>query len=237
MAESPHILVVEDDREISALIGRYLRSNECRVSFAANGHELDQAVGNSRIDLIVLDIMLPGEDGLSLCRRLRATSDIPIVMVTAKSEEIDRIVGLEMGADDYLAKPFSPRELLARIKAVLRRSMAAGSALENASVLLFTGWELDLRVRQLKNPAGARVPLTGAEFELLQTFCKRPGRVLSRDQLLDLTRGRAATPFGRSIDVLVSRLRQKIERDPRDPELIMTVRSGGYMFTPEVSRT
>jgi two-component system OmpR family response regulator len=237
MTGSPHILVVEDDREISSLIGRYLRSNECRVSFAANGQELDHIVTHSRIDLIVLDIMLPGEDGLSLCRRLRAASDIPIVMVTAKSEEIDRILGLEMGADDYLAKPFSPRELLARIKAVLRRTAVAGPRHENPSVVAFAGWELDLRVRQLKNPGGARVPLTGAEFDLLQTFCKRPGRVLSRDQLLDLTRGRAAAPFDRSIDVLVSRLRQKIERDPRDPELIMTVRSGGYMFTPEVSRS
>ena len=236
MADSPHILVVEDDREISALIGRYLRANDCRVSFAANGPELDQAVTNSRIDLVVLDLMLPGEDGLSLCRRLRASSDIPIVVVTAKGEEIDRVLGLEMGADDYLTKPFSPRELLARIKAVLRRTTAAGARHDNASVLGFTGWQLDVRVRQLKDPKGARVPLTGAEFELLQAFCKRPGRVLSRDQLLDLTRGRAAVPFDRSIDVLVSRLRQKIERDPRDPELIMTVRSGGYMFTPEVVR-
>ena len=235
MAESPHVLVVEDDREISSLIGRYLRSNECRVSFAANAQELDQAIATSRIDLIVLDIMLPGEDGLSLCRRLRATSDIPIVMVTAKTEEIDRIIGLEMGADDYLAKPFSPRELHARIKAVLRRTVAAGPRHESASVLGFLGWKLDLRIRQLKNPNGTRVPLTGAEFDLLQTFCKRPGRVLSRDQLLDLTRGRAAMPFDRSIDVLVSRLRQKIERDPRDPELIMTIRSGGYMFAAEVS--
>jgi two-component system OmpR family response regulator len=237
MTGSRHILVVEDGREISSLIGRYLRSNECRVSIAANAQELDQILTDSRIDLIVLDIMLPGEDGLSLCRRLRAASDIPIMMVTAKGEEVDRILGLVMGADDYPAKPSSPRELLARIKAVLRRTATAGPRHEVPSVLAFIGWQLDLRVRQLKNPDGARVPLTGAEFDLLQVFCKRPGRVLSRDQLLDLTRGLAVAPYDSSIDVLVSGLRQKIERDAHDPQLIMTVGSGGYMFTPEVSRS
>jgi two-component system OmpR family response regulator len=239
MASTPHILVVEDDREISALVARYLQANECRVSVADDGRAMDRVLAESRIDLIVLDLMLPGEDGLSLCRRLRAASAVPIVMLTAKSEEIDRIIGLEMGADDYLPKPFNPRELLARIRAVLRRrtvepASAAGPA---GQVLSFAGWQAHLTLRELVNPAGAKVALTGAEFDLLHAFCERPGRVLSRDQLLDLTQGRVAGPFERSIDVLVSRLRQKIERDPREPEYIKTIRSSGYVFTPSVERS
>src|SRR3954451_11051000 len=192
-----------------------------------------------RIDLIVLDLMLPGEDGLSLCRRLRATSTIPIVMLTAKSEEIDRIIGLEMGADDYLPKPFNPRELLARIRSVLRRRRAepASAAGPAGQVLSFAGWQAHLTLRELVNPAGAKVALTGAEFDLLHAFCERSGRVLSRDQLLDLTQGRVVGPFERSIDVLVSRLRHKIERDPREPEFIKTIRSSGYVFTPSVERS
>jgi two-component system, OmpR family, response regulator len=239
MASTPHILVVEDDREISALVARYLQANECRVSVADDGRAMDRVLAESRIDLIVLDLMLPGEDGLSLCRRLRAASAVPIVMLTAKSEEIDRIIGLEMGADDYLPKPFNPRELLARIRAVLRRRTAepASAAGPAGQVLSFSGWQAHLTLRELVNPAGAKVALTGAEFDLLHAFCERPGRVLSRDQLLDLTQGRAAGPFERSIDVLVSRLRQKIERDPREPEFIKTIRSSGYVFTPSVERS
>jgi two-component system OmpR family response regulator len=236
MAPTPHILVVEDDREISALVARYLRANECRVSVAGDGREMDRVLAESRIDLIVLDLMLPGEDGLSLCRRLRAASAVPIVMLTAKSEEIDRIIGLEMGADDYLPKPFNPRELLARIRAVLRRRTTepVSSARPAGHVMSFAGWQIHLSLRELFSPAGAKVTITGAEFDLLHAFCERPGRVLSRDQLLDLTQGRVAGAYERSIDVLVSRLRHKIERDPREPEFIKTIRSGGYLFTPPV---
>ena len=237
-ATAPHILVVEDDREISALVARYLRANECRVSLAGDGREMDRLLADARVDLIVLDLMLPGEDGLSLCRRLRAGSQVPILMLTAKSEEIDRIVGLEIGADDYLAKPFNPRELLARIRAILRRGGAAERQEdEGVRRLHFSGWTLDMALRQVSSPQGARIAITGAEFDLLHALCLRPGRVLSRDQLLDLTQGRAAGPFERSIDVLVSRIRQKIEQDPRNPEIIRTIRSGGYLFVPEITRS
>jgi len=165
---------------------------------------------------------------------VRADSQVPIIMLTARGEDVDRIVGLEMGADDYLPKPFNPRELLARINAVLRRQAAANTAssIEGASTLAFEGWRIDLRLRELRNPEGARVAMTSAEFDLLRTFCERPGRVLSRDSLLDLTQGRATGSFERSIDVLVSRIRRKIEPNPQDPTIIKTVRSGGYLFTP-----
>ena len=239
MASPPHILVVEDDREISALVAKYLRANECRVSVAGDGREMDRVLAESRIDLIVLDLMLPGEDGLSLCRHLRAASAVPIVMLTAKSEEIDRIIGLEMGADDYLPKPFNSRELLARIRAVLRRRMTEPVSTSGPAgqTIAFAGWQVNLALRELLSPEGAKVAVTGAEFDLLHAFCERPGRVLSRDQLLDLTQGRVAGPYERSIDVRVSRLRQKIEQDPREPEFIKTIRSGGYLFTPQVERS
>jgi two-component system, OmpR family, response regulator len=239
MTKLPHILVVEDDREISALVARYLRSNDCRVTVAGNGRDVDRVMNGSRIDLIVLDLMLPGEDGLSLCKRLRTHSQVPIIMLTAKGDEVDRILGLEMGADDYLSKPFNPRELLARVRAVLRRSTitALNPATSSAHVLSFLGWQIHRVLRELRNPAGARVTLTDAEFGLLQVFCERPGRVLSRDQLLDLTQGRSAGVFERSIDILVSRLRRKIESDPHYPSIIKTVRSGGYLFTPAVEPT
>ena len=239
MTKLPHILVVEDDREISALVARYLRSNDCRVTVAGNGRDVDRVMNGSRIDLIVLDLMLPGEDGLSLCKRLRTHSQVPIIMLTAKGDEVDRILGLEMGADDYLSKPFNPRELLARVRAVLRRSTitALNPATSSAHVLSFLGWQIHRVLRELRNPAGARVTLTAAEFGLLQVFCERPGRVLSRDQLLDLTQGRSAGVFERSIDILVSRLRRKIESDPHYPSIIKTVRSGGYLFTPAVEPT
>ncbi|WP_201835667.1 response regulator [Microvirga zambiensis] len=237
MAAQPHILIVEDDREISALVSRYLRANECRTSSATDGREMDKILAESRVDLIVLDLNLPGEDGLSICRRLRAESNLPIIMLTAKGEEIDRIIGLEMGADDYLPKPFNPRELLARIKAVLRRKSAEVVTSNPAnSILTFAGWHLNFGLRELTDPNGVKVTVTGAEFDLLHAFCERPGRILSRDQLLDLTQGRFAGPYERSIDVLVSRLRQKIEADPREPQIIKTVRSSGYLFTPEVQR-
>jgi two-component system OmpR family response regulator len=235
MSRPPHILLVEDDSEIRALVTRLLQANDMRVSIAEDGRGMDRALKERRIDLIVLDLMLPGEDGLSICRRLRSSSKLPVIMLTARGEDIDRIVGLEMGADDYVTKPFNPRELLARVRAVLRRGGA--STVEEArsrSPLTFDGWRLDPNVRQLLDPEGARVQLTGAEFDLLLVFCERPRRVLSRDQLIDLTQGRAATSFERSIDILVSRLRQKMEKDPREPTLIQTIRSGGYMFSPEV---
>ncbi|TCR63378.1 response regulator [Bosea sp. BK604] len=234
MNRSPHILLVEDDREIATLVSRFLRGHDHRVSHVTNGREMDASLRAGRFDLVVLDLMLPGEDGLSICRRLRDAGTVPIIILTAKGEEIDRILGLEMGADDYLAKPFNPRELLARIRAVLRRVSPAGEIGSDA-VIAFAGWTLDKATRRLFNPAGARVALTGAEFELLLALCERPRRVLSRDQLLDLTQGRSAGPFERSVDVLVSRLRQKMERNPREPELIQTIRSGGYMFSPEVA--
>ncbi|NLH80997.1 MAG: response regulator [Phyllobacteriaceae bacterium] len=236
MYVTPHILVVEDDREISALVARYLRTNDCRVAVAADGREMDRQLADGHFDLIVLDLMLPGEDGLSICRRIRKTSRLPIVMLTAKSDELDRIVGLELGADDYLAKPFNPRELLARIRAVLRRCETDDErdAAEVAKVHRFAGHRLDVLARRLENPEGAEVALTGAEFDLLLVLVERPGRVLSRDRLLDLTQGRAAGPFERSIDILVSRIRRKLELDPHHPEVIKTVRSGGYMFAAEV---
>ena len=233
---TPNILVVEDDRETRALIAKYLRANGCNVTTANDGREMARAMIDHRVDLLILDVMLPGEDGLSLCRKVRAESHIPIIMLTARGEDVDRILGLEMGADDYLAKPFNPRELLARINAVLRRQMAArtASAIDSATALTFLGWRIDCRLRELRNPDGARVAMTSAEFDLLRTFCERPGRVLSRDSLLDLTQGRNAGSFERSIDVLVSRIRRKIEPDPQEATMIKTVRSGGYMFTPRV---
>jgi len=236
MSKPPHILVIEDDRDISALVSRYLRANDCRVTGLSGGRELDRAMSDNRIDLIVLDLMLPGEDGLSICKRLRAHSQVPVIMLTAKGDDIDRILGLEMGADDYIVKPFNPRELLARIRAVLRRAAAAAtSPVEHTSaVLVFAGWRIDLLRRELRSPEGARVMLTDAEFSLLQALCERPGRVLSRDQLLDVTQGRSAGEFERSIDILISRLRRKIELDPRNPVIIKTVRSGGYMFAAAV---
>lgn len=237
MSASAHILIVEDDREISALVARYLSQNGMRTATARDGREMDRILRDGRFDLIVLDLNLPGEDGFSICRRLGLTTQVPIIMLTARSEDVDRIIGLEMGADDYLGKPFNPRELLARIRAVLRRrgSGQAGQD-EPPGAFSFAGWTLNANSRELTNPDKVRVTVTGAEFDLLRVLCERPGRVLARDALLDLTQGRAASPFERSIDILISRLRQKIEREPREPELIKTIRSGGYLFTPAVAR-
>ncbi len=179
-----------------------------------------------------MDIMLPGEDGLSLCRRLRATSAVPIIMLTALGHETDRIVGLEMGADDYLGKPFNPRELLARLRAVLRRSRVGPAASNRDLIFEFEGWRLHPGLRQLRAPDGARIQLTSMEFDLLVIFCQHPRQVLSRDTLQDMTLGHAA--LGRGIDIQVSRIRKKIERDPRDPVMLLTVRAGGYFFAPTV---
>jgi len=228
MTKLPHILVVEDDREISALVARYLRSNDCRVTVAGNGRDVDRVMNGSRIDLIVLDLMLPGEDGLSLCKRLRTHSQVPIIMLTAKGDEVDRILGLEMGADDYLSKPFNPRELLARVRAVLRRSTitALNPATSSAHVLSFLGWQIHRVLRELRNPAGARVTLTDAEFGLLQVFCERPGRVLSRDQLLDYAwpYGVALTP--NTVEAYIHLLREKLGAEAAAH--VETVRGVGY---------
>ena len=237
MAESPHILIVDDDREIRDLTGRYLKKHGFRVDSAADAKAMDRLLRDGRFDLIVLDLMLPGEDGLSICRRLRASTRIPILMLTAVAEDTDRIIGLEIGADDYLTKPFNPRELLARIRAVLRRAEAQGSAADAVEGLLtFSGWRLDPARRELRDPDGVLIELTAGEFGLLMALVERPRRVLSRDRLLDITRGRDAQPFDRSIDVQVSRLRRKIEADPKNPDMIKTVRSGGYIFTLPVER-
>jgi two-component system, OmpR family, response regulator len=237
MIQSPHILIVDDDRELRQLLTAFLTRHAFRVDAAADGRAMHKLLEAARFDLIVLDLMLPGEDGLALCRRLRSTSTIPIIMLTALAEEIDRIVGLEMGADDYLIKPFNPRELLARIKAVLRRTGNASDLFRTAgNTLAFEGWRIDLAKRELYSPEGVLMPLTGGEFDLLVAFAERPQRILNRDQLLDLTRGRAATAFDRSIDVQLSRLRRKIETDPNQPALIKTVRGGGYVFQPRVVR-
>jgi two-component system OmpR family response regulator len=241
MDRTPHLLVVDDDREIRTLISQFLTRHGYRVSVARDGAEMTKLLDTARVDLIVLDIMMPGEDGLSVCRRLRASSTTPIIMLTAMGDETDRIVGLEMGADDYLAKPFSPRELLARIKAVLRRAAsppaaaADGEGAGTGGALRFEGWSLDLARRELRSPDGVLVQLSAGEYDLLVAFAGHPRRVLTRDQLLDLARGRAAVPFDRSVDVQVSRLRRKIEPDPADPTLIKTVRGGGYLFTPVVT--
>jgi two-component system OmpR family response regulator len=239
MEQTPHILFVEDDADIRTLVADFLAQNGYRMSVAREGRELDRVLEISRIDLVILDIMLPKEDGLSMCRRIRTTSDVPIIMLTARGSEIDRVVGLEMGADDYLTKPFSTHELLARIRALLRRAnlMARAPPEHRPGSLSFSGWRLDLGSRRLQSADGAAVPLTGGEFELLVAFCEHPQRILTREQLLDLTRGRAAALFDRSIDIQVSRLRRKIEENPKDPVLIQTVRAGGYIFAAEVVAT
>jgi two-component system OmpR family response regulator len=232
-----HILVVDDDIEIRELLSDFLARNGFRVTAAPNGAAMMQTLGTVRIDLVILDIMMPGEDGLSLCRRLRANGSMPIIMLTAAGGETDRIVGLEVGADDYVPKPFSTRELLARVRAVLRRSAmpVPGSPAGARRVFEFAGWRLDVTRRQLYSPAKALVDLRAAEFDLLLALVERPNHVLARDQLLDLARGRGATAFNRSIDVYISRLRHRIEVDPKEPDLIKTVRSGGYVFAAPVT--
>jgi len=237
MAQSPHILIVDDDRELRQLLTGFLAGHGFRADAAADGRAMAKFLETGRFDLVVLDLMLPGEDGLALCRRLRGDSSLPIIMLTALADETDRIIGLEMGADDYVVKPFSPRELLARIKAVLRRSGSfQESHRRDGKVLVFEGWRLDLARRELHSSEGVLMPLTGGEFDLLAAFAERPQRVLSRDQLLDLTKGRSAGVYDRSVDVQLSRLRRKIEADPDDPVLIKTVRGGGYWFAVPVER-
>lgn len=232
-------LLVEDDAEIGALISRYLKANQIDVVAVKDGAAMDAALAERKFDLLILDINLPGEDGLSICRRLRAEGGLPIIIVTAQGEDVDKIVGLEMGADDYVAKPFNPRELLARIRSVLRRVGAAETPCSGLrrQVYRFNGWSLDLSARELMSPQGTKIATTGAEFDLLHALCEHPNRVLTRDQLINLTHGPMAGPFERSIDTLISRLRQKIELDPKSPKFIQTVRSEGYMFSTQVAKS
>ena len=233
-----HILVVDDHSEIRDLLKRFLEQHGLRVSCARDGKEMKRLLEEREFDLLVLDLMMPGEDGLTLCRELRVKSSLPIIMLTAMGEETDRIIGLEMGADDYLAKPFNPRELLARIKAVMRRTQAETQPAAETLTrdLRFDRWLLDINRRELVDEEGVGLSLSTAEFDLLRVFLERPQRVLSRDQLLDLARGREAVAFDRAIDTLVSRLRRKLERDPKNPELIKTIWGGGYMFSADVTQ-
>ncbi|SDT97842.1 response regulator [Stappia sp. ES.058] len=232
----PHILVVDDHRDIREQLARYLRKSGLRASVADSAAQARKFLKSAAVDLIVLDIMMPGEDGLSLCRSLVETGTVPVILLTAMAEDTDRIVGLEIGADDYVTKPFNPRELLARIRAVLRRAALVPRDRDPVDVetLTFAGWTLDVPKRLLTGGDGVAVPLSSGEFQLLVAFLKRPRMVLSRDQLLDLTSGRTPGVFDRSIDNQVSRLRRKIEPDPKTPELIKTVWGGGYTFTADV---
>ena len=240
MDKIDHVLIVDDDRGIRELLADYLEKNGMRVSVAANGREMRSVLADGAPDLIVLDLMLPGDDGLVLCRELRAGKfrTVPVLMLTARSEETDRIVGLEMGADDYLAKPFAVRELLARIKSVLRRTRMLPPGMqvtETAEVLAFGDWRLDTTARHLLDVDGTEVALSGAEYRLLRVLLDHPQRVLTRDQLLNLTQGRQADAFDRSIDLLVSRLRQRLRDGAREPRYIKTLRNEGYVFCAVVT--
>ncbi|CAI08656.1 response regulator [Aromatoleum aromaticum] len=243
-ASHDHILIVDDDKEIRSLLADYLEKQGLRCTTAADGREMKAALERHRVDLIVLDIMMPGEDGLTLCRNLRAGAgahaNLPVLMLTARGEDMDRIVGLEMGADDYLPKPFVPRELYARIRAILRRARALppnleGSPADHAGQLHFAGWRLDTAGRHLIDQDGTIVPLSGAEHRMLMVFLTHPQRVLSRDQLMELTQGREADAFDRSIDLLVSRLRQRLRDNAREPAIIKTVRNEGYVLASTVT--
>jgi len=236
MEPTPHVLVVDDSADIREPLAKYLAKKGMRVSTANGGQEMRRLLKGNAFDLVVLDIMMPGEDGLSLCRMLRETTDLPVILLTAMVEETDRVVGLEIGADDYVTKPFSPRELLARIKAILRRTHAMPNIRDTTpdKRFRFSGWQLDAGRRELIGTDEIAVPLSSAEFKLLLVFLQRPHMVLSREQLLDLTAGRSLEPFERSIDNQVSRLRKKIEPDPKNPSIIKTVWGGGYVMAIEV---
>lgn len=238
MKDKNLILLVEDDAEIGNLVSRYLGGQQFEVVVVTDGASMDVAFASQTFDLLILDLNLPGEGGLSICRRVRAKLGLPIIIVTAQGEDVDKIVGLELGADDYVVKPFNPRELLARIRSVLRRAIASTPSQRSVpqQLYLFAEWRIDILARQVVSPSGTKLAMTGAEFDLLVALCEHPNRVLTRDQLIDLTHGRTSGPFDRSVDVLISRLRQKMESDPKNPELIQTVRSEGYLFTPQVTR-
>lgn len=228
---SPHILIVDDDNDLRGLIGDFLGQNGFSVHTASQGREMDKVLARGDISLVVLDYMMPGEDGLSICKRLKEQGGPPVIMLSARGEEIDRIVGLELGADDYMAKPFHPRELLARVRAILRRRDARGEAETRAAITHFFGWQLDNIKRNLSRPDGVQVALSNAEFDLLRVFLDRPGRALSRDQILDFLHGPNADSFDRAIDVQISRLRRKLS-DDHNEDIIRTIRGIGYMFKP-----
>lgn len=240
MSDLDHILVVEDDAETRELLTAYLAKNGCRASSAADGAAMWALLAEEKnaVDVIILDLMLPGEDGLSLCRRLttqESTAGIPVIMLTARGEEMDRIIGLEMGADDYLPKPFSPRELLARIKSVLRRARAAPRSVGGeVRELRFDGWVFHLQAQKLTSPDGVEVPLTKGEFALLHLFLNNRGRILDRDEIMAASRDREATAFDRAVDVQVARLRKRLRDDPKKPQLLKTVWGKGYLFDRDV---
>lgn len=239
MEQSPHILVVDDDREIRELLARFLEKHRLRITAVRDAREARRAWTNGHYQMVVLDLMLPGENGLDFARWLRTQSDVPVVMLTAMGEETDRIIGLELGADDYVPKPFNPRELLARIRAVLRRAGDPADRRSDTSSrsMQFAGWTLEPARRRLLNPEGVEVALTGGEYDLLLALVERANRVLTRDMLLDLLRGRQAGPFDRAIDVAISRLRRKLEDNGRNAQLIKTVRGGGYVLAATVEKT
>jgi len=232
-----HVLAVDDDAAVRDLIGEYLRENELRVTCVASGKELVDVMARETVDLVVLDVRLPGEDGMQIARKLRDASAIPILMLTGRAEEADRVMGLELGADDYLTKPFSPRELLARIRALLRRARAQATvadAIAAVRAYRFGGWELNIGLRKLKNPKGEAVELTNGEFRVLTAFLSAPQRVLTRDQLLELSRVHSGEVYDRAIDLQILRLRRKIEVDPAHPRFITTERGAGYVFAAPV---
>ena len=235
----PHILLVDDDDDILTLLSGFFRKHGHAVTTATGGAAMFEALERQPSDIVILDVMLQDEDGFSLCRRLRATSRVPVIMLTAMADHTDRVVGLEIGADDYVTKPFDQRELLARVKAVLRRTAELAAApipSETRPALCFAGWRLDVARRELRSADNALLLLSGGEFDLLLAFAEHPQRVLTRDQLLDFARGLSHAAYDRSIDVQVSRLRHKLEDDPKNPSIIRTVRNGGYIFAPEVTR-
>ena len=234
----PHVLAIDDDAAMRQLIADYLGENEMRVTAVATGAEMDEVLAEHAIDVVVLDLRLAGEDGMQLAKKLRASSEIPIIVVSGRKDEADRVMALELGADDYITKPFGPRELLARVRAVLRRYKTASEVLparnEKRRAYRFAGWELNLRTRRLTGQGGKRVELTNGEFSLLEAFCAAPQRVLSREQLLDLSRLHNTEVYDRSIDVQILRLRRKIETNPSAPEYIKTERGVGYHFDTRV---
>lgn len=236
MIREAHIIVVDDHHDIRDLLGAYLSRHGFRVSLAESGAALRRIIERETADLLILDIMMPGEDGLAVCRQIRSGGELPVIFLTAMADETDRIIGLELGADDYLVKPFNPRELLARVRAVLRRTTTAPvpQDVPKAQVIDFHGWRLNVRRRELQSREGLDVALSTAEFRLLKVFLDHPHSVLTRDQLLDLTVGRTAEPFDRSIDNQVSRLRKKIEPDPKNPTIIQTHWGGGYSLSVDV---
>jgi two-component system OmpR family response regulator len=232
----PRLLIVEDDGDIASMLVDLVKSNGFEAASVRDGREMDRILGRHNFDLILLDGMLPGEDGFSICRRLRSSGNTPILMLTALREDIDRILGLELGADDYVTKPFNSRELMARIKNILRRANAQDEPEPELEPMTFSGWKIDPRSRQLFDAEGAEVSMTTAEFDLLWAFCCHPNKVLTREQLLAMTHAGSAGPIERSIDAHISRVRQKIEPNLREPSFIKTVRLGGYLFASKVER-